>query len=106
MSCQIVFTREVHSWGEGRFAGFVHPKPISVLMKFPRDFQVSAVYVDLELIELKCLTVFLRRERFQVDEEYCTCQNFVSHRIEYSATGLRLWVGYGCIVAKPKVTSD
>lgn len=66
-------------------------------MKFPRDFQVSVVYVDRELIELKRLTVFLRGQRFQVDEEYRTCQNgvighLVSHWIEYSARSSMLWV--------------
>jgi hypothetical protein len=99
MSCEVVFPREVHLWGGGRFARFVYPNPISVLMEFPRDFEVSAVYVDRELIKLNCSTVLLRPERIQVDTEYCTCQNrvmryFVSHRIEYSATGL--WLRVDC----------
>ena len=99
MSCKEVFPREVHSWSSGGFARFVDPKPILVLMELPRHFDVSAIYVDRELIELKCSTVLLRPERIQVDKEDCTCQNgvtgyFASHRIEYSAAGL--WLRLYC----------
>jgi len=97
MSCEVVFPREVHSWGKGRFARFVYPESLLSLMKFSRDFEVSSVYVGRELIGLKCSSLVLRHERFQVDEEYRTRQNgvmghFVSHWIEYSARSLRLWV--------------